>query len=146
MNELTSTQKLINWLKTCLREHTFMTSTKKGKKGSGGFLKFVTCLRILLFLNNISIVHFCGCWWWGFKKLVIFCGSHKWTTLTLEVKFGDNALLMNHESNLYSCFTKVIKIRFLKKISFADQLKVFSTYSQKAIKEKKDNEESNIHE
>ena len=29
----------------------------------GGVLKSVMCLRILLFLNNRSIVHFCG--WWG---------------------------------------------------------------------------------
>ena len=31
-------------------------------EGAGGVLKFVTCLRVLLFLNNRS-VHFCG--WWG---------------------------------------------------------------------------------
>ena len=31
------------------------------ERGLGeGILKFVTCLRILLFLNNRSIVHFCG--------------------------------------------------------------------------------------
>ena len=82
----------------------------------------------------------------GSKNWSFFVDLINGRPLTLEAKFGDNALLMNHESNLYSCFTKVIKIRFLKKISFADQLKVFSTYSQKAIKEKKDNEESNIHE
>ena len=50
-----------------------MTSTQKGSE----FLKFVSCLRILLFLNNISIVLFCklgvGA---GVKKLVIFCGRH----------------------------------------------------------------------
>ena len=43
-----------------------MTSTQKGV---GGVLKFVTCLSILLFLNNRSIVHFCGCWEY-FKKLM----------------------------------------------------------------------------
>ena len=32
-------------------------------EGGGGVLKFATCLRILLFLNNRYIVHFCG--WWG---------------------------------------------------------------------------------
>ena len=37
-----------------------MTSTRKG---GGGVLKFFTCLRILLFLNNRSIVRYCG--WWG---------------------------------------------------------------------------------
>ena len=47
---------LINWE----GDHTFITSTRKG---GGRVLKFVTCLGILLFLNNRSIVHFCG--WWG---------------------------------------------------------------------------------
>ena len=42
------------------RDHTFMMSTWKG---GGGALKFVTCLMILLFLNNRSTVHFCR--WWG---------------------------------------------------------------------------------
>ena len=36
---------------------SIMTSTQKG---GGEVLKFVTCLRILLFLNNKSIAHFCG--------------------------------------------------------------------------------------
>ena len=44
------------------RDHTFMTSTLK--RGGEGILKFATCLWILLFLNNRSIVHFCG--WWGY--------------------------------------------------------------------------------
>ena len=50
-----------------------MTSTQKRCE----VLKFVSCLRILLFLNNIPIVNFCelgvGA---GVKKLVIFCGCH----------------------------------------------------------------------
>ena len=50
------------------------------QKGGGVVLKFVTCLWILLFLNNRSIVHFCEWWGWGVKKLVIFCGRHKWMT------------------------------------------------------------------
>ena len=29
-------------------------------RGSREFLKFVTCLDILLFVNSRSIVHFCG--------------------------------------------------------------------------------------
>ena len=36
-----------------------MTSVRKG---GGGVLKVVTRLRILLILNNRSIIHFCG---WG---------------------------------------------------------------------------------
>ena len=52
---------------------------KGGWKG-GGVLKFDTCLRILLFLNNRSVVHFCGWWGVGVKKLVIFGGSNKWMT------------------------------------------------------------------
>ena len=39
------------------RDHTFIPSTQKG---GGGVLKFVKCLWILLFLNNRSIVYFCG--------------------------------------------------------------------------------------
>ena len=37
-----------------------MTSTRKGAKR--GVLEFVAYLRVLLFLNNRSLVHFCG---WG---------------------------------------------------------------------------------
>ena len=55
----------------------FMTSTQKG---DWGFLKFVTCLQIPFFLNNRSIVHFCGWWKWGDNLLVICCGHHKWVT------------------------------------------------------------------
>ena len=62
-----------------LRDHTFMTYTQKG---GGGVLKFVTCLCILLFLSNRSIVHFSFSWMvvggGDGKKLVIFCGRHKW--------------------------------------------------------------------
>ena len=48
-----------------------MRSTQKGGKE---VLKFVACLRILVFLHNISIVHFCewgweGCYW-SKKKIV----------------------------------------------------------------------------
>ena len=41
------------------------TEGGRGKAGGavGGVLKFVLCLHILLFLNNRSIVHFCG--WLG---------------------------------------------------------------------------------
>ena len=60
-----------------------MTPTWEGE--GVGVLKFVTCFRILLFLNNKSTVHFCGqCWWQGGgggegvdKKMVIFCERHK---------------------------------------------------------------------
>ena len=48
---------IIIYLKPYTGDHTFMTSTRKG---DGGVLTFVTCLRILLFLSNRSIVHFCG--------------------------------------------------------------------------------------
>ena len=54
-----------------MSDQTFMTSTQKGNEE---VLKFIVCLWILLFLNNISIVHFCE---WGvnmgLKKLVTFC-------------------------------------------------------------------------
>ena len=36
-----------------------------------GILKFAMCLWILLFLNNTSIVNFCG---WEFTELAIICG------------------------------------------------------------------------
>ena len=41
------------WALDCaLRGHTFMAFTQKG---CGGVLKFVTCLSIILFLNNMSM-------------------------------------------------------------------------------------------
>ena len=55
-----------------LRGRTFMTSTQKR---GGRVLKFVTCLWILLFLNNKSIVYFCG-WWEGVEVGV--GGSKNW--------------------------------------------------------------------
>ena len=54
-----------------------MTSTRKG---AGGVLKFVTCLWILFFLNNRSLFIFADGGGRGVKKLVIFCGRHKWMT------------------------------------------------------------------
>ena len=56
-----------------VRDHTFMTFTWKG---ISKVLKFVMCLRILLFLNNRSIFHFCR-WWvlWG-SKISHFVGRH----------------------------------------------------------------------
>ena len=52
-----------------VRDHLFITSTRK--VGKCRILKFVTCLRILLILNNRSIVHFCE-WggWLGVRKLI----------------------------------------------------------------------------
>ena len=46
-----------------MRDQTFITSTQKGGEE---ILKFVTCLKILLILNNRSIVHFYE--WEGGKK------------------------------------------------------------------------------
>ena len=46
-----------------------------------GVLKSASCLWILFFLNNISVVHFCGMGIGCVTKLVSFCGSHKWVTL-----------------------------------------------------------------
>ena len=53
-----------------VRDHLFITSTRK--VGKGRILKFVTSLRILLILNNRSIVHFCewGGGWLGVRKLI----------------------------------------------------------------------------
>ena len=65
-----------------MRGQTFMTSTQKEGEE---VLKFVACLQILSFLNNISIVHFCewsmGAW---VKKLVILCGRHNCMILKLR--------------------------------------------------------------
>ena len=49
-------------------------------EGGGGVLKFVMCLQILLFLNNRSTVICADGGGRGVKKLVIFCGRHKWMT------------------------------------------------------------------
>ena len=40
--------------------------------GFRGVLKFVTCLQILLFLNNRSSVHFWGWRGWGSKSWLFF--------------------------------------------------------------------------
>ena len=85
-----------------------MTSTQKGDER---VLKFVPYLSILLFLNNISIVLFCGwcvcvcvcvcvCKGEGVKKLVIFCARHKWMT-------PNNKLV-----NSYSNFLTVVHIGY----------------------------------
>ena len=79
-----------------------MTSTQKG---GGGVLKFVTCLWILLFLNNRSIVHFYGCWGGGevgVKKLVIFCGRHKSMT--------PNKILLSKSNKLSNIDLKCVEI------------------------------------
>ena len=80
-----------------------MTSTQKG---GGGVLKFVTCLWILLFLNNRSIVHFYGCWGGGgevgVKKLVIFCGRHKSMT--------PNKILLRKSNKLSNIDLKCVEI------------------------------------
>ena len=52
-----------------------MTSVLK----EGGVLKFVICLRILLFLNNLLLIFVDGAGK-GVKKLVIFCGRNKCMT------------------------------------------------------------------
>ena len=54
-------------------DHTFMMSIQKG---GWGVLKFATCLRILLFLNNRSIVHFWDGRGRGGQKL----GQFLWTS------------------------------------------------------------------
>ena len=38
-----------------------------------GVLLLVLCFQILLFLNNRSVVHFCGWGFGGVTELVIFC-------------------------------------------------------------------------
>ena len=54
---------------------------KSTRKEDVEVLKFVTCLRILLFLNNRSIVHFLRkVGGEGVKKLVTFCGCRKCMT------------------------------------------------------------------
>ena len=57
-----------------MRGQKFISFTQKG----GEVLKFVAFLRILLFLNNWSIVHFCE-WWVGAERsqnISHFCGRH----------------------------------------------------------------------
>ena len=59
-----------------IRDHAFVTFTWQGVEG---VFKFVTCLRILLFLDNRSDIRFCG--WWGSgvqgSKKKDFCGRHE---------------------------------------------------------------------
>ena len=75
-----------------------MTITWKGDEE--GVLKLITFLRILLFLNNRSIVYFCGWRGWrgwrvGGAKLVISCGRGKCMSPNIGLKwkwFKSNAV------------------------------------------------------
>ena len=55
-----------------------MVSTQN--EGEGGVFKFVTCMWILLFLNNRSTVLFVNRGGRGVTKLAIFCGRDKHMT------------------------------------------------------------------
>ena len=66
---LKATLKYVKWLVLNVsgaRDHTFMMSTWKWNRGVS---TFATCLRILSFLNNRSIIYFWG--WGGNTKLII---------------------------------------------------------------------------
>ena len=80
-----------------------MTSTQKGGEE---VLKFVTCLWILLILNNI----YCSFLWIGgwVKKLVIFCGRHKCMIPNVkEVTFLDLVPALQPSSLLSICMFKM---------------------------------------
>ena len=81
-----------------LRDHPFMTSILK--EDEGGDLKFVTCLWLQLFLNNRSIVHFCG--WRG-------CWGHKIGHFFVDV--------INVQK--YKC-NDVIRVQIFSVMSFPD--------------------------
>ena len=53
-----------------IRDQTFMTSTQRK---CGEVLQSVTCLQILLFLNNRCTAHFC---WWRVGGWGVVCGRH----------------------------------------------------------------------
>ena len=88
-----------------------MRSTQKGGKE---VLKFVACLRILVFLHNISIVHFCewgweGCYW-SKKKI---CGRH-------------NCMIPNAEKVMYfHNEKKTLNIFNLQQWQQNEQLQIF---------------------
>ena len=69
----TERNKRFKPLKSLMFPLTLKLSRPRGK-GRGEVLEFVTCLQILLFLINKSIVHFCG-WWvgglWWFADVII---------------------------------------------------------------------------
>ena len=64
----------IYYAKLKVRDHSFMTSTRKEVGG----LKFVGCLRILLFLNNLFFI-FADRLGVGSQNW-LFCGRHKCMT------------------------------------------------------------------
>ena len=91
----------------CMRDQKFMTSIQKGGEE---VLKFVACLRALLFLNNRSIVHFCE---WGWVQ------SKKWSFLVdviivwcLWQCFNASATVKQPSSLLSRCTFKT-KSKFL---------------------------------
>ena len=99
-----------------LRDHTSLTSTEKG---GGGVLKFVTCLCILLFLNNRSIIRFCEWWGWEGQKIGIFF---------VDVIIGWPLRRSYSEFSCFSRFRKLSKeITSLKRIlSLSDSLSSFN--------------------
>ena len=65
------------WKKTCLKGtihlEPYIYDVHTDGVSQGGVLNFLTCLRILLFVNKRSIAHFFG--WWS--QNWFFCGRHK---------------------------------------------------------------------
>ena len=75
-------------------------------------LKFVPCLRILLFLNNRSTVHSLG--WrkvWGIAKLINFYGRHKCTTPSAR-NISNGNFVFTLISWIFNPHSKVISVRF----------------------------------
>ena len=70
------------------RNHTFMTSTRKGYGGveGGKVLKFVMCLWIISLLNNRSTVYFFGWRGWGSQNWLFFLDVYKCMTLYRKTK------------------------------------------------------------
>ena len=79
----------------------YMTSTRKWERE---VLKFVTCLWILLFLNNRSIVDFCE-WWGGSQKMVIFVDVINGSPLNIVMIYRNrNNNITENQKEKKTCF------------------------------------------
>ena len=94
-----------------IRDHTFMTSTRKVEsRWGGGVLKFATSLRI-----NRSIVHFCG-WEVGWRSKNCFFVNFIIWPLTLKVtSIKRNVFSFSFIAFQVYAFTRILKIKFFSR-------------------------------
>ena len=105
-----------------------------------GVMKFVTCLRILLFLSNTSIVHFCGwrCWWESQNSSFFVYVTNEWHLKsqhamrcskleleTLRVTHFELAQNFRKTNFSYSLYQWVRNVSFLENLYYILKLMIY---------------------